>query len=138
MILKQIFINIPVNDLGKTMHFFQAIGFTLNPLYTDNNQNCLVWSDTIYLMLQSRDFTNSYLQKAVIDPSQYQVPSFTLPVDSKEMVDEILRNALHAGATEPVATITEDFMYLRSIQDIDGYMWGILFLDEDQFKKLIK
>jgi predicted lactoylglutathione lyase len=93
----------------------------------------MVWSDYIYVMLQSRKFSNSYLEKQIIDARKYQIPSFTLPVDSVKKVNEITENGIKAGALEPVPAISEDFMYLRSIEDLDGYMWGIMFLDVDRF-----
>jgi len=131
--MKQIFINIPVSDLEKSMQFYLALGFTINPLFTDIDQKCMVWSDYIYLMLQSRKFSNSYLEKQIIDARKYQIPSFTLPVESIKKVNEITENGIKAGALEPVPATIEDFMYLRSIEDLDGYMWGIMFLDVDRF-----
>jgi len=115
--MKPIFINIPVADLDKSMRFYQALGFTLNLLYTDENQKCLTWTESIYLMLQSRQFSNWYLEKQVIDPRKHHMPSFTLPVES----------------VEPVPAIKENFMFLRSIEDVDGYIWGIMYLDTNRF-----
>jgi predicted lactoylglutathione lyase len=131
--MKQIFINIPVSDLEKSMQFYLELGFTINPLFTDIDQKCMFWSDYIYVMLQSRKFSNSYLEKQIIDARKYQIPSFTLPVESIKKVNEITENGIKAGALEPVPATIEDFMYLRSIEDLDGYMWGIMFLDVDRF-----
>ena len=134
--MKQIFINIPVNDLDKSMRFYEALGFTINPLFTDEQQKCMVWSDAIYIMLQTRQFANTYLNKSTIDASKHQIPSFTLPVHSLEEVNEIMESGLMAGGKEPVAAIDEGFMYLRSIEDVDGYMWGVMCLDIEKFKAL--
>jgi len=134
--VKQIFINIPVNDLDKSMRFYQALGFTINPLFTDEQQKCMVWSDAIYIMLQTRHFANTYLNKTMIDASKHQIPSFTLPVNSLEEVNEIMESGLMAGGKEPVAAIDEGFMYLRSIEDVDGYMWGVMCLDIEKYKAL--
>jgi predicted lactoylglutathione lyase len=134
--VKQIFINIPVNDLDKSMRFYQALGFTINPLFTDEQQKCMVWSDAIYIMLQTRQFANTYLNKSTIDASKHQIPSYTLPVNSIEEVNEIMESGLMAGGKEPVAAIDEGFMYLRSIEDIDGYMLGVMCLDIEKFKAL--
>ena len=136
--MKQIFINIPVSDLEKSMQFYLELGFTINPLFTDIDQKCMLWSDYIYVMLQSRKFSNSYLEKQIIDARKYQIPSFTLPVESIKKVNEITENGIKAGALEPVPTTFEDFMYLRSIEDLDGYMWGIMFLDVDRFVAIKK
>jgi predicted lactoylglutathione lyase len=134
--MKQIFINIPVNDLEKSMKFYSALGFTINPLFTDKDQKCMIWSDSIYIMLQSRTFTNTYINKEVIDANKFQMPSFTLPVNSIDQVNEIMESGLNAGGKEPVSAIKENFMYLRSIQDVDGYIWGLIFLEIDKFTSL--
>ncbi len=136
--MKQLFINLPVSDLEKSMQFYLALGFTINPLFTDEGQKCLIWSDSIYLMLQSRQFSNSYLEKQMIDARKHQIPSFTLPVESIELVNAMMENGLKAGGVEPVSTISEDFMFLRSIEDIDGYIWGIMYLDIVRFKSIKK
>ena len=134
--MKPIFINIPVADLAKSMQFYQTLGFNLNLLFTDENQKCLTWTESIYLMLQSRQFSNSYLEKQVIDPRKHQMPSFTLPVESIEQVNELIENGIKAGGVEPVSAINEDFMFLRSIEDLDGYMWGIMYLDINRFESI--
>jgi predicted lactoylglutathione lyase len=136
--MKQLFLNLPVNDVEKSMAFYLALGFTMNPLFTDMDQKCLVYSDSIYLMLQSRAFANSYVKREVIDVHKSLIPSFTLPVESIEKVDEMMNNGLTAGGIESVEVLKEDFMYLRSMEDLDGYMWGIMCLDVEKFKRLKK
>lgn len=136
--MKQLFLNLPVNDVEKSMAFYLALGFTMNPLFTDMDQKCLVYSDSIYLMLQSRAFANSYVKREVIDIHKSLIPSFTLPVESIEKVDEMMNNGLTAGGIESVEVLKEDFMYLRSMEDLDGYMWGIMCLDVEKFKRLKK
>ena len=132
--MKQLFINLPVNDLEKSVQFYLALGFTINPLFTDKDQKCLVWSDAIYVMLQSKSFFTSYLDKPLADAKAFQTPSHTLPVESIQQVNEMMENGLQAGGTEPVPVLSESFMYLRSIEDLDGHLWGIMFLDVEKFK----
>jgi predicted lactoylglutathione lyase len=136
--MKQVFINIPVSDLEKSMQFYLALGFNINPLFTDEQQKCMVWSDSIYIMLQTRQFANTYLNKTMIEASKHQIPSFTLPVNSVHEVNEMIESGLLAGGKEPVGSINEGFMYLRSIEDVDGYMWAIMCLDIEKFKALKK
>lgn len=132
--MKQIFINLPVNDLEKSMQFYLALGFTINPLFTDKEQKCLVWSEAIFVMLQSKQFFSSYLKKPLLDTKKYHSPSHTLPVENVEKVNEMMESGLQVGGTEPVPKLTESFMYLRSIEDLDGHLWGIMYLDVDAFK----
>lgn len=132
--MKQLFINLPVNDLEKSIQFYLALGFSIHPLFTDKDQKCMKWSDTILLMLQSKEFFNSYLNKPLNDATKYQSPSHTLPVESIEKVNEMMENALKFGGREPAPVLDEGFMYLRSIEDLDGFLWGIMYLDIDKFK----
>ena len=41
---KNIFINLPVSDLKKSTSFYQSLGWTVNPQYTDETAACMVVS----------------------------------------------------------------------------------------------
>jgi predicted lactoylglutathione lyase len=82
--VKQIFINLPVNDLEKSLQFYLALGFSLNPLFTDEHQKCVIWSDHIYLMLQSTKFSSDYLKRPVENTIKTISVSHTLPVEAVE------------------------------------------------------
>ena len=132
--MKQIFINLPVSDIEKSMLFYIKMGFTINPLFTGENQKCMVWSDHIYVMLQTKAFSSAYIKKPFLDVKNFSTASFTLPVESIAMVNEMIENGLNAGGVEPIPSIDEGFMFLRSIEDLDGFTWGVMFLDMDKFK----
>lgn len=131
--MKQIFINLPVNDLTKSTEFYLALGFTLYPVFTDENQICLCWTDNILVMLQSKQSFQDYLKKPWADARKFQSLSHTLPVESILKVNTLMEAGLSAGGKEPVPALDEGFMFLRSIEDLDGYVWGIIFLDEEKF-----
>ena len=134
--MKQIFINLPVHDVAQSLQFYLAMGFTLNPLFTDEHQKCVIWSDTIYLMIQSKHFSNAYLKRVVENVEKPLSISHTLPVGSIVKVNEMVEAVIKLGAKEPVPILEEPFMYLRTIEDLDGHLWGIMYLDIDQFKTL--
>ena len=96
----------------------------------------MVWSNAIYLMVQSKAFSNAYLKKEMMDPRKFQSVTHTLPVESIQQVNEMLDMGLKAGGKEPVPVLKESFMYLRSLEDLDGYLWGIMCLDLEKFKAL--
>lgn len=134
--MKQIFINIPVDNLQASQQFYLALGFALNPLFTGESQVSMAWSELIHVMLQNRSFSNTHFSKSPIDPRKSQIPTCTLPVENRALVDEMLAQGIHAGGVEPSPPVHEEFMYLRSIEDPDGYMWGIMYLDVDRFKSI--
>ena len=136
--MKQIFINLPVQDLEQSMYFYEQLGFTINPLFTDENQKCMVWSDQIYVMLQSKKFSSSYIKKPIANLNEQLASTFTLPVDSDNTVNYIIERGLAAGGKEPAPMKDEGFMLLRSIEDPDGHIWGIIHLDMDKFNEFKK
>jgi len=134
--MKQIFINLPVKNLEQSMRFYTQLGFTNDPLFTDENQKCMVWSEHIYIMLQSKDFFGSWIQKPLSDTKNNTSATYTLPVESLDKVNEIIENGLKAGGTEPNPLLDEGFMQVRAIEDLDGHIWNIIYLDINKFKEL--
>jgi uncharacterized protein len=134
--MKQIFINLPVKDLGASMKFYRALGFTEYSLFTFEHQECMLWGDQIYLMLQSFEMFKSGNKKNLSDSKTNTIASFTLPVESVERVNELIENGLKAGGTESTAMIDEGFMQVRNIEDPDGHQWGIIYLNLERFKKI--
>jgi predicted lactoylglutathione lyase len=134
--MKQIFINLPVKNVEASMNFYIQLGFTVNPLFTFDDQKCMVWSDQIYVMLQTLEMFKSGNRKNIADPKENTIATFTLPVENLDRLNEIIENGLKAGGTEPTETIDEGFMQVRNIEDLDGHNWGIIFLDIDKFKKM--
>jgi len=133
--MRQIFINLPVKDVDASMLFYTQLGFTVNSLFTFNDQKCMVWSDQIYVMLQTVEMFKSGNKKNLADPKQNTIASFTLPVESLTQLNEIMERGLKAGGTERTLAIDEGFMQVRNMEDPDGHQWGILFLDLEKFKK---
>lgn len=134
--MKQIFINLPVKNVEASMNFYGQLGFTVNPLFTFENQKCMIWTDQIYLMLQTLEMSKSGQKKNIADPKTTRIATFTLPVESFDKVNEIVEKGLEAGGTEPTGLIDEGFMQIRNIEDLDGHNWGIIFLDIEKFKKM--
>ena len=118
------------------MDFYAQLGFTNYPLFTDENQSCMVWSEQIYVMLQSREIFNSYNKKPVPDIKNNIAATFTLPVESLDKVNEIIENGLKVGGKEPAPMLDEGFMQVRGVEDLDGHTWYVTHLDIDKFKEI--
>jgi predicted lactoylglutathione lyase len=132
--MKQIFINLPVQNVEKAMVFYAELGFVNNPLFTDKQQKCMVWSEQIYVMLQEKEVFRAYNKKIIPDTKSNNTVSFTLPVESFDRVNEIVEKGLKAGGIETIPMINEGYMQIRRIEDIDGHTWDIIFLDLDKFQ----
>ncbi|HQW95470.1 MAG TPA: hypothetical protein PLU58_06700 [Saprospiraceae bacterium] len=132
---KQIFINLPVKNLEQSVNFYKQLGFSIYPLFTFNDQKCMAWGEQILVMLHSKEFFNSDNKKQLIDPREFLIPSFSLPVESLEKVNSIMERGLKVGGKEPDPMIDEGFMQIRTIKDFDGYCWGIIYLDLNKFRE---
>ncbi len=57
---RMIFVNLPVANLAASMKFYEALGFTNNPQFTDATAACMVWSDAIHVMLLTHEKWKSF------------------------------------------------------------------------------
>ena len=66
---KQIFINLAVKDLQKSMDFYTALGFSNNPQFSDETAKCMVWSENIFVMLMTyvKFKTFGFMQQRTIE-----------------------------------------------------------------------
>lgn len=132
--MKQIFINLPVENIETSMDFYTQLGFSNKPLFSDDQQKCMVWSDHIYVMLMSHDQFRAYSNRDVSNERNINA-YFTLLVQSLDVVNNIVDGGLKAGGKEPSPMIDEGFMQVRRIEDLDGHSWHIVFMDLAKFSK---
>lgn len=127
--VNNIFVNLPVKDLKRSMEFFEKLGFTFNKQFTDDNAACLVISENIFAMLLVEKFFKSFIKKNIADSSSQTEAIVALSTESREEVDSIVDKAVAAGGTEYKNEITEASMYGRNFQDPDGHHWEIFYMD---------
>ncbi len=130
---KQIFINLAVSDLQKSADFYTAIGFTVNPQFSDDTAKCMVWSDNIYVMLLNHEKFQSFTQKPIADTKNHIAGLFSLSLGSNQEVDSAMELGLKAGGIEPNEPRNYGFMSQRTLEDFDGHTWEIFFMDMSQF-----
>lgn len=130
---KQIFINLPVSDLAKSMEFYTALGFSNNPQFSDETGKCMVWSDSIFVMLLSHEKFSSFTSKPIADTKTNVAGLFSLSMENVEAVNKTMTDALKAGGIEPTEMKDYDFRQQRTIEDFDGHTWEIFFMDMSKF-----
>jgi hypothetical protein len=121
---KQVFINLPVADLPKSIAFFKALGFSHNPQFTDDTGACIVVSDTILVMLLTHVRFRNFTPKAICDTSKAVEVLLTLSCESREQVDRLVAKAVAAGGSTYDKPEDYGFMYTHSFVDPDGHGWG--------------
>ena len=130
---KQIFINLAVNDLQKSMDFYTAIGFINNPQFSDETGKCMVWSESIFVMILSHEKFSKFTTKPIADTKSNIAGLFSLSVDSIDEVNSIMEAGLNAGGTEPSEMRDYGFMQQRTIEDFDGHTWEVFYMDISKF-----
>lgn len=130
---KQIFINLAVTDLQKSMDFYTALGFTNNPQFSDDAGKCMVWSESIFVMIMTHEKFSTFATKPLADTKLKLAGIFSLSVDSLDEVNSILTNGLNAGGTEPHEMRDYGFMQQRTIEDFDGHTWEVFYMDIAKF-----
>jgi predicted lactoylglutathione lyase len=131
--MRQIFVNLVVSDLQKSMAFYTALGFTNNPQFSDDTAKCMVWSDHIYLMIMTAEKFSSFTQKPIADTKQNIAALLSLSLSSVEEIHDKMNAGLSAGGIEPSEMKDYGFMVQRSIEDFDGHTWELFFMDVSQF-----
>ena len=124
-----IFVNLPVADLDASKAFFEALGFTINPQFTDETASCVVIDSTIYAMLLTHAKFREFTPRPVSDAHTSSEVLIALSQDSREAVNTLVDKALAAGGSEVRPQQDLGFMMSRAFADLDGHIWEILWMD---------
>lgn len=126
---KQIFINLAVKDLNKSMDFYTALGFSHNPQFSDDAGKCMVWSQNIFVMLLTHEKFTSFTAKPIADTQSNIAGLFSLSLESIGQINAIMAKGLQAGGKEPSEMKDYGFMQQRTIEDFDGHTWELFYMD---------
>jgi predicted lactoylglutathione lyase len=129
MATNNIFVNLPVEDLERATSFYTALGYTVNPNFSDEKAANIRLSDSIYLMLLVKPYFSTFTDREVVDPRRSAEVLNSLGVDSREEVDAFAAKAVAAGGAELGDPEDYGFMYSRDIEDPDGHAWQIMWMD---------
>lgn len=126
---KQIYVNLAVRDLGAARAFFERLGFSFEPRFSNDQAACLVLGENIYAMLLRQDFFKSFTDKPLCDPAAATEVMVCLSCDSREAVDGLVAKARDAGARLPREPQDYGFMYAHAFEDPDGHIWELVYMD---------
>jgi uncharacterized protein len=136
LMTKLIFINLPVSDLARATAFYQAIGATRNPQFSDETASCMVLSETIHVMLLTHDKFCQFTPKKIADARTSSEVLICISADSRDAVDDMVNKATTAcGAADPSPKQDYGFMYGRSFEDPDGHIWEVMWMDVEAAAK---
>jgi predicted lactoylglutathione lyase len=128
---KQIFVNLPVSDLKKSMTFFKALGLSFNPAFTNDQAACLVIGENIYAMLLVEDFFRTFTSKEIVDAKRSTEVLVCLSCESRAEVDDLVAKAIAAGGIAPREPQDHGFMYGHGFEDLDGHIWELVHMNPE-------
>ena len=126
---KQIFVNLPVSDLPRSIAFFRSLGYAFDADFTNDSGACMVVSEgRIHVMLLTEAFFQGFTKKPLADARASTEVLLCLSCDSRAEVDGLVAKAVAAGATTPNAPQDHGFMYSHGFEDLDGHVWELVHM----------
>lgn len=126
---RKLFVNIPVQNVQRSIVFFEALGFAFNPQFTDASATCMLVGEDAYFMLLDHARFMDFSKRPIGDRTTETNALFALSVGSREEVDEMVRTAIAAGGSPAVEQQDHGFMYGSSFRDLDGHHWEVFWMD---------
>lgn len=130
-----VFVNLPVQDLKRSIAFFSGLGFSFNAQFTDDSATCLVLGPNHNVMLLAQARFKEFLRGPLGDPRQSTQSLIALQLPSRAAVDALLEKVLAHGGSAYRDTEDLGFMYTRSFRDPDGHVWEPFHMDISKFPK---
>jgi predicted lactoylglutathione lyase len=127
-VARQIFVNLPVKDLTRSVAFFTALGFSFDPRFTNDSATCMIVGENIFVMLLIEPFFQGFIKKDICDARKSTEVLVCLSCESRTEVDELVAKAVAAGGTLPRAPEDHGFMYSHAFEDLDGHIWELVYM----------
>jgi predicted lactoylglutathione lyase len=127
-VARQIFVNLPVKDLNRSVAFFTALGFSVDPRFTNDSATCMIVGENIFVMLLIEPFFQGFIKKDICDARKSTEVLVCLSCESRTEVDELVAKAVAAGGTLPRASEDHGFMYSHAFEDLDGHIWELVYM----------
>ncbi|MDO9405189.1 MAG: VOC family protein [Polaromonas sp.] len=126
---RQIFVNLPVKNLDRTVAFFTQLGFSFNPQFTNEKATCMIVGQDSFVMLLVEDFFGTFTKKPIADAHQTTEVLLALSCASRAEVEDMVRLAVAGGGSTPNPPQDHGFMYQHGFQDPDGHLWEVFYMD---------
>jgi len=125
----KIFVNLPVKNLAASMTFFQHLGYSFNPQFTDETAACMVISDDIFAMLLTEEKFKEFTPKPVSNAKQSTEVLIALSCESREALVALVEKAVAAGGSIYAEAKDYGFMLQHGFEDLDGHIWELVYMD---------
>ena len=125
---KQIFVNLPIQDMARSRAFFSALGYSFNPAFSNEKGAAVILGENLYAMILVHEFFATFTGKAIADAHHRTEVMVCLDCESRAEVDTLVAKALAAGGRAPRAAQDHGFMYAHGFEDLDGHIWELVHM----------
>jgi uncharacterized protein len=125
----EIAVNLPVRSVARSIEFFTRVGFSIDPLLTNDTTAHFVISEGISTLLVAHEMFRRITGRDLAEARTAAEVVVQLRLDSRERVDELVDAAIEAGGRTANPTNDQGFLYGRSFVDLDGHLWDAFHLD---------
>jgi uncharacterized protein len=126
---RQIYVNLPVQNLVASKAFFETLDFSFEPKFTNEQAACMIVSNDIYVMLLDEKFFRTFTNKQIADTRTSAEVLVCLSCDSRKQVDDTIAKAVSVGAKVPREPQDHGFMYGQAFEDLDGHIWEMMYME---------
>lgn len=125
----QIFVNLAVKNLPRSVAFFTRLGYKFDPKFTDENATCMIVGENIFVMLLVESFFKTFTKKELCDATRSTEVLVCLSCESRAKVDDLVAKAIAAGGSTPNDSKDYGFMFQHGFQDLDGHLWELIYME---------
>lgn len=125
----KLFLNLPIENLKRSVAFFTKLGFTFNAQFTSEDTTSMILGDEAFVMLLERARFADFAKLPIADPSKTTGGIYALSCESRAEVDEMVKTALANGGSPAADPQDHGFMYGWSFRDPDGHHWEVMYMD---------
>lgn len=126
---RKLFVNLAVRDLARSKQFFTRLGFDFDPQYENEQGTCMIVSEEAFVMLLAEPFFRTFTKRELCDTARATEGLFSISCESRDAVDQMLKEALAGGGSRATDARDHGFMYQQSFYDPDGHHWEAFWMD---------
>jgi len=97
--ISSIFVNMPIENLKRSVDFFSELGFKFNAQFTDDVTTCMLVADNVFVMLVEKQKFASFIDKPIADPSTTEA-IFSFGCESPDEVRRLSEKAFELGRSQ--------------------------------------
>ena len=123
-----IFVNLLIENLGKSVEFFSDLGFTFNPQFTSEDTTCMVVGENIFVMLLENARFSTFVDKPIAAKNSVEA-LIALSCESIDEVRNLCEKAFAIGARRYKEPDVFPAMFAWGFEDLDGHIWELFWMD---------